>query len=50
MEAKSKAPLLDDEHPLIERAQAGDREAFEKLVYAHDRQILRLAFHMLGDR
>jgi RNA polymerase sigma-70 factor (ECF subfamily) len=35
---------------LVEQAQRGDREAFEQLVYRHDRDILRLAFHMLGNR
>jgi len=35
---------------LIEHAQNGDREAFEQLVRRHDRDILRLAFHMLGNR
>ena len=35
---------------LVEQAQHGDREAFEQLVYRHDRDILRLAFHMLGNR
>ena len=40
----------DDEKLLIEQAQSGDREAFEELVRRHDRDILRLAFHMLGNR
>ena len=40
----------DDERALVERAQSGNRDAFEQLVYRYDRQILRLAFHMLGDR
>ena len=40
----------DDEKLLIEQAQNGDREAFEQLVRRHDRDILRLAFHMLGNR
>src|SRR2546425_7325752 len=41
---------FDDEKLLIEQAQNGDREAFEQLVRRHDRDILRLAFHMLGNR
>jgi len=40
----------EDEKILIEQAQSGDREAFEQLVRRHDRDILRLAFHMLGNR
>src|SRR5213083_3097396 len=40
----------DDEKLLIEQAQNGDREAFEQLVRRHYRDILRLAFHMLGNR
>lgn len=39
-----------EERALIEKAQAGDREAFEQLVRLHDRDILRLAFHMLSNR
>src|SRR5437870_12312298 len=40
----------DDEKILIEQAQNGDREAFEQLVRRHDRDVLRFAFHMLGNR
>ena len=40
----------EDEKLLIEQAQNGDREAFEQLVRRHDRDVLRLAFHMLGNR
>src|SRR6267142_890261 len=40
----------EDEKLLIEQAQSGDREAFEQLVRRHDRDVLRLAFHMLGNR
>ena len=40
----------DEEKLLIEHAQGGDREAFEELIRRHDRDILRLAFHMLGNR
>jgi RNA polymerase sigma-70 factor (ECF subfamily) len=36
-----------DERALIERAQAGDREAFEFLVQRYDRDVLRLALHIL---
>ena len=40
----------EEDRLLVEQAQTGDREAFEQLVYRHDRDILRLAYHMLGDR
>jgi RNA polymerase sigma-70 factor (ECF subfamily) len=40
----------DEEKLLIEQAQSGNREAFEELIRRHDRDILRLAFHMLGNR
>lgn len=36
-----------DERVLIERAQGGDREAFESLVYRYDRDVLRLVLHIL---
>jgi RNA polymerase sigma-70 factor (ECF subfamily) len=37
-----------DDRLLIERAQAGDRSAFEMLVQRYDRQVLRLALNVLG--
>jgi RNA polymerase sigma-70 factor (ECF subfamily) len=37
-----------DDRTLIERAQAGDRAAFEALVQRYDRQVLRLALNVLG--
>ena len=52
--ALKRAPKRDaaaeEERALVVQAQKGDREAFEQLVYRHDRDILRLAFHMLGNR
>jgi len=36
-----------DERGLIERAQQGDREAFEALVRRYDRDVLRLALNIL---
>src|SRR5690348_3483271 len=43
------SPLLAaDDRRLIERAQAGDRSAFELLVQRYDRQVLRLALNVLG--
>jgi len=34
---------------LIERAQAGDRQAFEDLIFKYDSDILRLTVRLLGD-
>jgi RNA polymerase sigma-70 factor (ECF subfamily) len=36
-----------DDRALIERAQAGDREAFEALVRRYDRDVLRIALNIL---
>ena len=36
-----------DEHALIRAAQQGDRDAFDRLVRAHDRGVLRLAMNLL---
>jgi RNA polymerase sigma-70 factor, ECF subfamily len=33
---------------LVRRAKAGDREAFEALVVAHERRVLRTALRLLG--
>jgi RNA polymerase sigma-70 factor, ECF subfamily len=40
----------NDEQHLIEQAQAGDRQAFEKLIFEYDRDILGLTLHILGNR
>jgi RNA polymerase sigma-70 factor (ECF subfamily) len=48
--AEQRAHDTDEEKLLIEQAQSGDRMAFEELIRRHDREILRLAFHMLGNR
>lgn len=51
--AASKAGILEkalpqtDERTLIERAQAGDRSAFDELVRRYDRAVLRLATNVL---
>lgn len=34
---------------LIQRAQKGDVSAFEALIKQHDKQVLQLALHMLGN-
>jgi RNA polymerase sigma-70 factor (ECF subfamily) len=39
--------LAIDDRLLVERAQAGDRTAFEALVHRYDRQVLRLALNVL---
>ena len=36
-----------DERALIERAQSGNREAFEELVHRYDRDVLRVALNVL---
>ena len=48
--APKRDAASEEDRLLVEQAQSGDREAFEQLVYRHDRDILRLAFHMLGNR
>jgi RNA polymerase sigma-70 factor (ECF subfamily) len=48
--AEQRAHDSDEEKLLIQQAQGGDRMAFEELIRRHDREILRLAFHMLGNR
>ena len=45
--AGSSPLLAADDRTLIERAQAGDRHAFELLVQRYDRQVLRLALNVL---
>lgn len=41
------SPQALDETALIQLAQAGSREAFEELVRRYDREVLRLAMHLL---
>ena len=36
-----------EERALVERAQGGDREAFEELVHQYDRDVLRIALNVL---
>jgi RNA polymerase sigma-70 factor, ECF subfamily len=45
--AASPDSLAVDDRILVERAQAGDRGAFEALVRRYDRQVLRLALNVL---
>ncbi len=42
---RSLAP--SEERALIERAQGGNREAFEELVHRYDRDVLRIALNIL---
>ncbi|MGH9675288.1 MAG: RNA polymerase sigma factor, partial [Bryobacteraceae bacterium] len=39
-----------DEADLIRAAQKGDQDAFEQLVHAHDRNVLRLAVNLVRSR
>ena len=43
----SSASAALDDAALVRAAQRGDREAFERLVRAHDRAVLRLALSLL---
>lgn len=43
----SRALSVPDDRALIERAQRGDREAFEALVHRYDRDVLRIALNIL---
>jgi RNA polymerase sigma-70 factor (ECF subfamily) len=42
-----RAMAAPDDRALIERAQGGDREAFEALVHYYDRDVLRIALNIL---
>ena len=48
-EASTRPAALDtgDEQALVRKAQAGDRVAFEELVRKYDREVLRLASHLM---
>jgi RNA polymerase sigma-70 factor (ECF subfamily) len=45
--ASLRALAAPDDRVLIERAQSGDREAFEELVHRYDRDVLRIALNIL---
>ena len=45
--SSSRALAAPDDRALIERAQGGDREAFEALVHRYDRDVLRIALNIL---
>ena len=41
--------LVESDDSLVQRAQAGDREAFRVLVERHSRSVFRLAFRLTGN-
>jgi RNA polymerase sigma-70 factor (ECF subfamily) len=45
--SSTRAFAAPDDRLLIERAQTGDREAFEALVHRYDRDVLRIALNIL---
>jgi RNA polymerase sigma-70 factor, ECF subfamily len=45
--ASRRALAAPDDRALIERAQSGDRDAFEELVHRYDRDVLRIALNIL---
>ncbi len=45
--SSTRALAAPDDRLLIERAQGGDREAFEALVHRYDRDVLRIALNIL---
>ena len=49
MEHTEGPQAMDQEGGLIERVQAGDRQAFEELIFKYDRDILHLNVRMLGN-
>ncbi|HXW63385.1 MAG TPA: sigma-70 family RNA polymerase sigma factor [Candidatus Acidoferrales bacterium] len=44
---QAAAVRLAEEHALVRKAQSGDRLAFEDLVRRYDRDVLRLALHLV---
>jgi RNA polymerase sigma-70 factor (ECF subfamily) len=46
-DARPAAVELAEEQALVRKAQAGDRLAFEQLVRRYDREVLRLALHVV---
>ena len=44
---QAAAAKLAEEHALVRKAQAGDRQAFEELVRRYDREVLRLALNLV---
>lgn len=44
------APLTEDDLQLVQAAKEGDIHAFDELVKRHERQMFRIAFHLLHNR
>jgi RNA polymerase sigma-70 factor, ECF subfamily len=44
---QAAAAKMAEEHGLVRKAQAGDRLAFDELVRRYDRDVLRLATHLV---
>src|SRR5687768_9410145 len=42
-------PMADDEADLLRRAQGGDRQAYGRLVRAHQRRVYACAVQMLAE-
>src|SRR3989304_1525618 len=49
-DSQAQAVRQDDDLVAIERASAGDGDAFETLVRKHQASVFTLAYRMLGDR
>jgi RNA polymerase sigma-70 factor, ECF subfamily len=47
---QAAAAKMAEEHGLVRKAQAGDRMAFDELVRRYDRDVLRLATHLMHRR
>lgn len=44
------APLTEDDLQLVQAAKEGDIHAFDELVKRHERQMFRIAYHLLHNR
>jgi RNA polymerase sigma-70 factor, ECF subfamily len=45
-----RVPATDDDHELVERAAAGDLDAFAELVRAYERRVASVIYRLLDDR
>ncbi len=48
-EGDAPAAGVDPDAPLVRRAKAGDRQAYELLVAGHQRRVFNVAYRFLGD-
>ena len=46
----SRVPATDRDHELVERAAAGDLDAFAELVCAYERRVASVLYRLLDDR